>query len=255
MTLCCPQALGSVWPGQWERGPTHFPLRLLRCLRSEHRVPVPVLATVSGRANAGSPSLAGGHSVLGGPARFHRSGPVPPREVSWASRRLTGTGPGDCLSAEDTWLWLGPSDVKQPSRVERAQGTMPSPALFTGGERRWSGRLNATSREMKGTLTPSGTLLSVDTGSPPTTLFLAELKWIQGPHVQPASCLFLFHEKDPVPRSKAVWENALDSRLREAVREGRCSNLKKEKPALCGGAKGQPQVRRRWSHCHSTGRS
>lgn len=113
---------------------------------------------------------------------------------------------------------------------------MPSPALFIGGELRWSGRLNAASHEMKGTLTPSGTLLSIDTGSPPTTLLLAELKWIQGPHVQPASCFFPFHEKDPVPRSKAVWENALDSRLREPVSEGRCSNLKEEKPALCGDA-------------------
>lgn len=65
---------------------------------------------------------------------------------------------------------------------------------------------------MKGMLTqeaPSGTFL------PPP--LLAELKWIQGPRVQPASCLFPFHEKDPVPRSKEVWENALDSRLREGV--------------------------------------
>lgn len=62
-----------------------------------------------------------------------------------------------------------------------------------------------------------GLSLAVDAGSPPTLLL--GLKWIQGLCVPPASCLFPFHEKDPVPRSKEVRRHALDSRLREAVSE------------------------------------
>ncbi|XP_039738056.1 constitutive coactivator of peroxisome proliferator-activated receptor gamma isoform X4 [Pteropus medius] len=43
-------------------------------------------------------NVPGGHTLPGGPARFYRSGPVPPRKITWAAYGLTGCWPRWCVS-------------------------------------------------------------------------------------------------------------------------------------------------------------